>query len=282
MAEMTPDRLDARYTLNQGPEIPCLGLGVFKMERGEQTRRAVAWALEEGYRLIDTAALYGNEEDVGHAVRASGIPREKVFVTTKLWHSDHGYEASQRAFGLSLQRLGLDYVDLYLIHWPQAPSPEVRQASWKGLEKILKEGLCRAIGVSNYTIRHLEELLEHSETVPAVNQVEYHPFVYDPELLAYCTDHGIRLEAYSPITRGRLLGHPTLGSIAQAHGKSPAQILIRWGVQHGVVEIPKSAHRERIRENADVFDFSLAPAEMSTLDGLKGGERVAWNPAQIP
>jgi diketogulonate reductase-like aldo/keto reductase len=282
MGEPIPDRLDARYALNQGPEIPCLGLGVFKMEPGEQTRKAVEWALEAGYRLIDTAALYANEEDVGRGVRASGLPREEVFVTTKLWHSDHGYEASQKAFGQSLKHLGLDYVDLYLIHWPQAPSPAVRQASWKGLEKLWKEGLCHAIGVSNYTVRHLEELLAHSETVPAVNQVEFHPFVYDPELLTFCSDHGIRLEAYSPITRGRLLGHPTLGSIASAHRRSAAQVLIRWGLQHGVVEIPKSAHRERIRENAEVFDFSLTAEEMGTLDALRGGERVAWNPAGIP
>jgi diketogulonate reductase-like aldo/keto reductase len=283
MTEKAPDGLNARYRLNDGNEIPCLGLGVFQMDPGAQTQQAVRWALETGYRMIDTAALYENESDVGAGLRASGVPRDRVFVTTKMWHSEHGFESSQRAFRASLARLGFDYVDLYLIHWPRAPSPADRLASWKGLEKLKREGLCRSIGVSNYTTRHLEEILAASGTVPSVNQVELHPFVYDPELHAFCTRHGIRLEAWAPITRGKQFDHPTVAKIASDHARTPAQVLIRWGLQHGFIEIPKSAHRERIQENAAVFDFSLSGAEMSALEGLRGGPRVgAWNPASIP
>jgi diketogulonate reductase-like aldo/keto reductase len=283
MSETVQDSLNARYRLNDGHEIPALGLGVFQMDPGRQTRQAVRWALDTGYRMIDTAALYDNESDVGEAIRSHGIARSEVFVTTKLWHSDHGFEPSQRAFRASLGRLGFDYVDLYLIHWPRAPTPADRLGSWKGLEKLQKEGLARSIGVSNYTVRHLEELLADSGTVPAVNQIELHPFVYDPELHAFCTRHGIRLEAWAPITRGKHFDDPVVAAAATAHGKTPAQVLIRWGLQHGFIEIPKSAHLERIRENAQVFDFSLTRSEMEALDGLRGGPRVgAWNPQNIP
>jgi diketogulonate reductase-like aldo/keto reductase len=282
VAQEVVQGLGSNYRLNDGRDIPCLGLGVFQTEPGEPTQRAVRWALDAGYRMIDTATLYANESDVGAAVRASGRAREDVFVTTKLWHTDHGFEASQRACRESLRRLGFDYVDLYLIHWPRAPSPSDRLDSWRGLEKLQREGLCRSIGVSNYTVRHLEELLAHSSVVPAVNQVEFHPFVYDPDLLDFCTRHGIRLEAWSPIARGRRLDDPVVGKVAQAHGRTPAQVLIRWGIEHGVVEIPKSTHRERIVENGRVFDFTLSRSEMDTLDGLRGGPRVGWDPAEIP
>jgi diketogulonate reductase-like aldo/keto reductase len=283
MTEKIPDRLDAGFRLNDGHEIPGLGLGVFQTEPGAVTRQAVRWALEAGYRMVDTAALYQNEADVGAAVKASGLPREKVFVTTKLWHSDHGFEASQRAFHLSLGRLGLDYVDLYLIHWPRAPTPRDRLDSWKGLEKLKADGLVRSIGVSNYTVRHLEELLADSKTVPTVNQVEFHPYVYDPELLSFCASHQIRLEAWAPLTRGKAFDDPVIARIAADRARTPAQVLLRWGLQHGVVEIPKSTHRERIVENSRVFDFTLGPAEMAALDGLRGGPRVgAWNPTSIP
>ena len=274
--------LASRIALNQGPEIPWLGLGVFQTEPGRTTRQSVTWALEDGYRLIDTAAMYGNESDVGEAVRASGLPREEVFVTTKLWHTDHGFEPALRAGRTSLERLGLGYIDLYLIHWPRAKSPEERLGSWKALEKLRAEGVCRAVGVSNYTIRHLEEVRTHSDLLPAVNQVEFHPFVYDAALVEYCAKHGIRLEAYSPLTRAKRLDDPTIAAIAQAHRRSPAQVLIRWGLQHGIVEIPKSVHRERIEENANVFDFSLSNAEMGRLDGLSVGEHISWDPSQIP
>ena len=269
--------------LHGGLDIPLLGLGVFNAPAGPPTRRAVGWALEAGYRLIDSAAAYGNESDVGEAVRASGLPRDEVIVTTKLWHSDHGYESSQRAARASLERLGIGPLDLYLIHWPRAESPDERRASWRGFEKLVRDGVCRAIGVSNYTVRHLEEMREHSDTVPAVDQVEFHPFVFDPELLAYCERRGIRLEAWAPLTRGRRFDDPTVRAVAEAHRKTPAQVLLRWGIDHGILEIPKSVHRERIEENARIFDFSLSVDELARLDALRGGGRIgAWNPAEIP
>lgn len=273
----------SRTRLNQGPEIPWLGLGVFQSEPGRVTRDAVAFALEAGYRAIDTAAMYGNEADVGEAVRKSGLPREEVFVTTKLWHTDHGFESALRAGRASAERLGLGAIDLYLIHWPRANSPQDRLDSWRALVQLQREGVCRAIGVSNYSVRHLEELREHSDVAPALDQVEFHPFVFNPELLRYCEEHRIQLEAWSPLTRGRRLDDPTVQSIAAAHHRTPAQVLIRWGLEHGAIEIPKSIHRERIRENAQVFDFSLSTAEVAALDALKGGPRVGmWNPADIP
>jgi len=273
----------SRVRLNQGPEIPWLGLGVFQTEPGVVTRNSVAYALEAGYRSVDTAAMYANEADVGEAVRASKIPRDEVFVTTKLWHTDHGYEPALRAGRASAQRLGLGVIDLYLIHWPRANTPQDRLDSWRAMTELKREGICRAIGVSNYTVRHLEELRAHSDVVPAVDQVEFHPFVFNPELLDYCTAHGIRLEAWSPLTRARHMDHPTIAALAAAHHRTPAQVLIRWGLEHGVVEIPKSTHRERIRENAQVFDFALSEAEVAALDALRGGPRVGmWNPADIP
>ncbi len=275
--------LSSRVTLRDKVEMPVLGLGVFQSPPGDATRQAVGWALEDGYRLIDTAAMYGNEADVGRAVRESGLPRKDVFVTTKLWYADHGYETAKRAAQRSREALGLDYVDLYLIHWPRAKSPEDRLGSWRALEELQQEGFARSIGVSNYAPRHLEEIATAGRAPPAVNQVEFHPFVYDPDLLAYCDARGIRLEAYSPLTRNRRLDDRTVAEIASAHGRSPAQVLIRWGLEHGVVEIPKSVHRERIRENARVFDFALSPAEMARLDGLRDRRRITqWDPAEIP
>jgi methylglyoxal/glyoxal reductase len=279
-----PDPLGApRVRLNQGNSIPLLGLGVYQTRPGAETQQAVTWALELGYRHIDTAALYENEADVGAAIRASGIPREELFVTTKLWHTEHGFEKSQRAAQASLRRLGLSYVDLYLIHSPRANSPDDRLASWRGLEKLHREGVCRAIGVSNYGVRHLEELNGVSEIVPAVNQVEFHPFVFDPDLVADCDRRGIRIESWAPLTRGRRFDDETVVAIAAAHGRTPAQVLLRWGIEHGFIEIPKSAHRERIAENSAIFDFSLSPAEVARLDALRDGGRVSgWNPSTTP
>ncbi len=274
---------DPRVRLNQGTEIPMLGLGVYQSPPGPVTQQAVSWALELGYRHIDTATLYENEADVGQAVRASHIPREEVFITTKLWHTEQGFERSQRAARASLDRLGLSYIDLYLIHSPRANSPQDRIDSWKGLEELQREGVCRAIGVSNYTVRHLEELAASSKTAPAVNQVELHPFVYDPDLADYCERRGIRLEAWAPLTRGLRFADATVSTIARAHGRTPAQILLRWGIEHGFIVLPKSVHRERIAENAQIFDFSLTRDEVTRLDGLRGGGGVSrMNPAQIP
>lgn len=272
-----------RLLLNQGTEIPMLGLGVYQARPGRETRQAVRWALELGYRHIDTAALYENESDVGAALRESGIAREDLFVTTKLWHSDQGFESSQRAARASLQRLGLTYIDLYLIHSPRAISPNERLASWRGLVKLQQEGVCRAIGVSNFAIRHLEELRAVSDVVPAVNQVEFHPFVFDPGLVTYSEKHKIRIEAWAPLTRGRRFDDPTLREIATAHRRTPAQVLLRWGIEHGFIEIPKSVHRERIEENAEIFDFRLTGEEVSRLDALgAGGSITSWNPSAVP
>jgi diketogulonate reductase-like aldo/keto reductase len=269
---LTPD---STVALNNGVAMPRLGLGVWQTGRGHQTREAVGAALELGYRLIDTAAAYGNEKEVGEAVRRSGIPRGEIFVTTKLWNSDHGYDPARRAFDLSLRELGLDYVDLYLIHWPVA---RLRRQTWRALERLLSEGLCRSIGVSNYTITHLEELLRESDTAPAVNQVEFHPFLYQRELLEFCRARAIQVEAYSPLARTKRLNHPRLEQLSTRYGKTAAQILIRWSLQHDLVTIPKSARRSRIAENAAVFDFALENEDMAALDALDQDLRVAWDP----
>lgn len=283
MTHLAPRAIDERVRTPQGLELPRLGLGVFQTPAGAPTRSAVAWALDAGYRLIDTAAMYGNEADVGEAVRASGIPRDEIVVTSKLWYTDHGFEAAQVAARASAERLALGPIDLYLIHWPRARSPDDRLASWRALERLQREGILRTIGVSNYTIRHLEELRAHSDAVPAVDQIEYHPFVHDPEFLRYAAGRKIVVEAYSPLTRGRRFDEPVLREVAAAHDRSPAQLLVRWGLQHGLVELPKSVHEERIRENARVFDFQLTTAEMARLDGLRGGGRISTSdPVEMP
>jgi diketogulonate reductase-like aldo/keto reductase len=271
--------LASRVTLHDGNTMPVLGLGMWQAGSGKQTRQAVATALEIGCRLFDTAKLYGNERDLGTAIRESGIPREEIFVTTKLWNNDQGYESALRAFEKSRRELGLDYVDLYLIHWPV---PGLRQESWKALLKIRDEGLARSIGVSNYTIRHLEELLRATPAPPAVNQVEFHPFLYQKQLLDFCVRQKIQLEAYSPLTRGHRLDHPVIAQIAARHGRTPAQVLIRWSLQHGLVVIPKSIRPDRIRENAAVFDFELNPDDMKRLDSLDESSHVAWDPEDLP
>ncbi|HYS73001.1 MAG TPA: aldo/keto reductase [Thermoplasmata archaeon] len=259
--------------------MPVLGLGVWRAASGKETQRAVATALDVGYRLIDTAKLYGNERDVGRAVRASKIPRDEIFITTKLWNTDHGSEAALRAFEQSRRELGVDSIDLYLIHWPV---PGLRQESWKALLDLKEKGLARSIGVSNYTIRHLEELLSASPIPPSVNQVEFHPFLYQADLLAFCQGHRIQLEAYSPLTRGHRLDHPVIKAVAADYRRTPAQILIRWGLQHGLVVIPKSVRPERIRENAQVFDFELSGTDMARLDALDERSHVAWDPDDLP
>ncbi len=271
--------LDSKAKLNNSVEMPVLGLGVYQSPPGKTTQNAVEYALDCGYRHIDTARIYGNERDVGDGLRESGVAREKVFVTTKLWNGDHGYDSTIRACEASLERLGLRYLDLYLVHWPVE---KLRGESWKAMATLLKQGKCRAIGVSNYTTRHLRELLEASDTVPAVNQVEFHPFLYQTELLEFCQSHGIQLEAYSPLTRGERLNHPKILSIAANHRKTPAQVLIRWGLQHGLVVIPKSVRKERIVENSQVFEFTLAREEMDALDALNENFRTCWDPTESP
>ncbi len=271
--------LQSTVKLNNGVELPRLGLGVFRAPRGEVTRHAVSAALAAGYRHIDTARIYGNERDVGAAVRESGLPRQDIFVTTKLWNEDQGYDSALRACERSLKDLGLEYVDLYLVHWPV---PGRRLDSWRALEKLLADGKCRAIGVSNFLEHHLDELLGKAKVVPAVNQVEQHPFLHQPSLLRYCAGKGIAVEAYSPLTKGMRLGDPRVVELARKYGKSPAQVLIRWCLEHGLVVIPKSVHAERIHENASVFDFSFSPEDLRQLDGMNEDLYTGWDPTDVP
>ena len=270
--------LKSTVKLNNGVSMPVLGLGVYLMRPGSETYQAVRTALDVGYRLVDTARFYRNEEDVGRAVRDSGLRREDVFLTTKLWNDDHGYTSALKAFDFSLKRLGLGYIDLYLIHFPVT---NLREESWRALENILDSGRARAIGVSNYTVHHLKALLRHSSAVPAVNQVEFSPFLYQRELLEFCRKQRIQVEAYAPITAGHRLDDPRITAIAAKHGRTNAQVLLRWAIQHDVVVIPKSVHADRIAENAQIFDFELTGEEMSALDGLHDGFRSSWNPTAV-
>ncbi|MFJ8267284.1 aldo/keto reductase [Peribacillus asahii] len=265
-------------TLHNGVEIPQLGFGVFKVENGSQTVQSVKKALEVGYRSIDTAAIYQNEEGVGQAIRESGIPREDIFVTSKVWNTDQGYESTLAAFDASLKRLGLDYLDLYLIHWP---GKDKYVDTWRALETLYKEGKVRAIGVSNFHIHHLENLLKSSEMKPVINQIELHPHLTQVEIREFCQKHDIRVEAWSPLGRGVLLDNPTIGEIAKKHDKTSAQVIIRWHLQQGNVVIPKSVTPARIEENAQVFDFELSVEEMKEIDGLHANERVGSNPDEL-
>jgi diketogulonate reductase-like aldo/keto reductase len=287
--------VETKLTLNDGHLIPQLGLGVWQIRAGSGCEAAVLAALEAGYRHIDTAAMYGNEESVGAAIRRSGIPRENIFVTTKLWNSDHGNP--ERALDASLRKLKFDYVDLYLIHYPVRE----RRQSWRALEALRAKGKARSIGVSNFTTRHLTGLLAETKTVPAVNQVEMHPYLYQRDLVDFCTAKGIAIEAYSPLTNGKRLNDPKLLQVAKRYSsrgrqptdrrsqpsgrpatKSTAQILIRWALQHGFLVIPKSADRGRIFENADVFDFEITAADMRLLNSFHEDLRTCWDPTNAP
>ena len=265
--------------LRGGTRIPAIGLGVYETEPGEITHRAVMDALALGYRHVDTARIYDNEEDVGRALRASGVDREEVFVTTKLWNSDHGYDKTLRACEASLARLGLAYLDLYLVHWPVAA---LRKETWRAMVKLRDDGKCRAIGVSNFMVHHLEELLDISDARPEVNQIELHPFLHPKEVVRFCEEHGIVVEAYSPLTRGRRLNDPRVLEIARALGRTPAQVLVRWSVQHGWVPLPKSQRRARIEENAQVFDFDIPRAHMESIDSMDEGFHTCWDPTDVP
>lgn len=275
-----PDwNLATTVPLAGGVRIPVLGLGVYQSAPGAETRDAVDAALRLGYRHVDTARIYGNERDVGAALSASGLPREAVFLTTKLWNADHGYDAALRACDASLARLGVAQVDLYLVHWPVEG---LRHETWRAMERILADGKARAIGVSNYTVRHLEELLGRAKVAPAVNQVELHPFLHQRELLAFCRAQGIQVEAYAPLVKARRMDHPVLRGVAGRHGRTAAQILVRWALEHDLVVIPKSVRPERIAENADVFSFALDAEDLAALDGLDEGYRTSWDPTDVP
>ena len=263
-------------TLNDENTIPVIGLGVGELSDSE-TEQAVSTALETGYRLIDTAAAYGNEEAVGRAIAASGVPRDELFITTKLATPDLGFQSSQDALRASLERLGLDYVDLYLIHWPAGEQGKYVD-SWGGLMKRKEDGDTRSIGVANFHAEHLSNIVELSFFTPAINQIELHPLLNQAELRALNADYGIVTEAYGPLGVGKLLDNPTIAAVAQAHDKTPAQVLIRWSIQLGNVVIPRSANPERIKSNIEVFDFELTHDEMATLNGLDDGTRFRPDP----
>ncbi len=267
--------LDDRVEIAPGVQMPRLGLGTYKARPGQEVEGEVSFALSVGYRLIDTAALYGNEESVGRALRAAGLAREDVFVTTKLWNSDQGYDSALRACAASLERLGLDHVDLYLVHWPM---PKYLRETWRAMQELLASGRTRAIGVCNHLQHHLDELLSFADVPPAVNQVEHHPLLQQPDLREYCSSHSITMQAWAPVMRGKVFEVPALVEIGARHGKTPAQVSIRWILQHGVTTIPKSVHESRIVENADVYDFELTVAEMDAIDGIGGSLRLGPDP----
>ncbi|MDX2297346.1 MULTISPECIES: aldo/keto reductase [Streptomyces] len=266
-------------TLNNGVEIPQLGFGVFQVS-DDATTAAVTAALETGYRSIDTAAVYGNEAGVGRALAASGLPREELFVTTKLWNADQGYDATLRAFDASLAKLGLDHVDLYLIHWP-TPARDLYRESWRALERLAEEGRIRAAGVSNFQPDHLRRLLDGATLTPAVNQIELHPGLQQAELRAFHAEHGIATEAWSPLAQGAVLDEAAITAVAARHGRSPAQVVIRWHLQLGNVVIPKSVTPHRIRENFDVLGFSLSDEEMRSVAALDRDLRTGPHPDEL-
>ncbi|MED4727293.1 aldo/keto reductase [Aneurinibacillus migulanus] len=263
-------------TLSNGVKMPRVGLGVWKSKEGSEVENAVKAAIKAGYRSIDTAAVYGNETGVGKALQECGVPREELFITTKVWNADQGYDSTLQAFETSLNKLGLEYIDLYLIHWPVKGK---YKDTWRALEKLYKEERVRAIGVSNFQPHHLDDLMADSEIKPMVNQVEFHPLLNQKELRAYCKKHEIQMEAWSPLGQGgELLKHPVLIEIGDKYGKTAAQVILRWDLQHEIVTIPKSVHEERIIQNADVFDFTLSAEDMERIDALNEDKRIGPDP----
>jgi methylglyoxal/glyoxal reductase len=267
-----------KIKLNNAVEIPRLGLGTFRTREGHEIHASVQYALDADYRLIDTATVYGNETGIGEALKASGVPREDLFITTKVWNSDQGYKSALRAFEESARKLQLDVIDLYLIHWPvEGKFTE----TWKALEELQESGRVRAVGVSNFLSNHLEELMRSANVVPAVNQIEFHPHLQSPELIGTCHELGIRVEAWSPLMKGAVMEVPELVQIGDRHGKSAAQVSIRWMLQKDIICIPKSTNRSRIEENADVFDFELSGEEMALINSLDRGQRFGPDPADF-
>ena len=263
------------FTLHNGVKMPYFGLGVYLSEDGKEVINAIKWALEAGYRHIDTAAIYNNEEGVGTGIKESNVPREDIFVVTKVWNSDQGYDNTLRAFDKSLNRLGLEYLDLYLAHWPVVGK---YKDTWKAMEYLYKQKRVRAIGVSNFMQHHLEDLLGTANIVPMVNQMEFHPYLVQQSLLDFCSDKNIQYEAWSPMMQGKIFGIDTFKEIANKYNKTIAQIVLRWDLQKGVITIPKSSKRERILANADIFDFELTPEDMANLDSLDRGQRYGPDP----
>ena len=265
--------------MNDGYKIPVVGLGTWKSEPGDATYNAVLNSINAGYRHIDTARAYDNESDVGRAIKDAGVVRKELFITTKLWNKDQGYETALEACEKSLARLGCDYIDLYLIHWPLK---DKRNESWRAFIELQEKGLCKSIGVSNFTIDNLKEIEDRFDILPAANQVEFHPYHYQRELLDYCNSKNILIEAYSPLVHAKRMDEPRLLSISQELGKTPAQILIRWAMQRGMIVLPKSVNNDRIIENFTVFDFDISDSVMERLDDLDERYVTCWDPHNPP
>ena len=271
--------LNSRVKLNNGVEMPWFGLGVFRSEEGAEVENAVKTALAHGYRSIDTAAIYQNEKGVGKAIIESGIPREEIFLTSKVWNTEQGYDKTIAAFEESIEKLQTPYLDLYLIHWPKG---KLSVESWKALEELYESGKIKAIGISNFLVHHLEEFLPECKIIPAVNQVEFHPELIQPELLKYCQNKNIQLEAWAPIMKGKVNEISLFQEIGDKYGKTPVQVVLRWDIQKGVVTIPKSVTPERIISNANIFDFELSEEDMAAIDGLDCNGRIGFHPDSIP
>jgi len=269
--------IKSHIILNNGVKMPWLGFGTYRAKNGAELIEAVKESLRIGYRHIDTASFYGNEEEVGIAIKESGVPREEIFLVSKIWMSDHGYEKTLQAFKTSIKKLGTDYLDLYLIHWPQSLNKE----TWKALEKLYKEGYIRAIGVSNFTSKHLKDLLEYVEIIPAVNQVEFHPKLVQNELMEFCKKYNIQLEAWSPLMRVLIFQLPLFKQLSQKYERTISQIVLRWDLQMGVVTIPKSTTLTRIKENADIFDFEISNEDMKEIEKLNNSFRIGMNPNEV-
>ncbi len=267
--------LEGTFELHNGVQMPYFGLGVYLSKDGSEVINAVKDALNHGYRHIDTAAIYNNEEGVGKGIRESNVPREEVFLVSKVWNTDQGYESTLKAFDASLERLGTDYLDLYLIHWPKG---ELSKETWRALEKLYREKRVRAIGVSNFLQHHLEDLLIEAEIVPMVNQMEFHPYLVQQDLVDYCNSKKIQYEAWSPLMQGNIFDLDIMKELAAKYNKTIAQIVLRWDLQKGVVTIPKSSKKERIIANSDLFDFELSKDDMQLLDGLDRGKRFGPDP----
>lgn len=266
--------INSRLKLNNGVEIPYLGLGTYRITSRRKIDRAINEAFETGYRLIDSAAAYGNEEEIGKVIKSISIPREEIFITTKLDNYDHGYNQTLKAFDESLKKLDSDYIDLYLIHWPVRG----RNDSWKAMENILESGKCKAIGVSNFMIQHLEDLKNNSSIMPAVNQIEMNPFMFEKDVISFCNNLNIAIEAYTPITKGKRFKHKEIKRLSSKYQKTAAQIMLRWSLQHNAIVIPKSSHPDRIKENSDIFDFNLDDADMEILNSLNENLRSSPDP----